>query len=146
MMRRFLLPLAFLLVALAAVAAAAGAHGATRPTLTVQPSDYGQVLWDGSNRALYAFTADRGGKSRCSGACAKAWPPYYETGTLRAGAGVKRSLLGTIRRSDGRRQVTYAGRPLYYYAADPKGRILCQNVREFGGLWLVVRASGALVR
>lgn len=140
-----------LAVALAAVAAlalapAAGADGAARATLTVQRSDYGPVLWDGSGRALYAFTADRGGRSRCSRTCAAAWPPYYATSTLRAGAGVKRSLLGTVRRADGRRQVAYAGRPLYYYVGDPKGEIRCQNVREFGGLWLVVRASGTLVR
>jgi predicted lipoprotein with Yx(FWY)xxD motif len=129
-----------------AFASAAGADGAARSTLTVQSSDYGPVLWDGSNRALYAFTADRSGRSRCSGACTKAWPPYYATGMLRAGKGVKQTLIGTTRRADGRRQVTYAGRPLYYYVGDGKGRILCQNVNEFGGDWLVVRASGKLVR
>ncbi len=140
-----------LTVAIAAAAALAlvpvgGADSTARTTLVVQGSDYGQILWDGGNRALYAFTADRGGKSRCSGACAAAWPPYYASGTLRAGKGVKQSLLGTIRRADGRRQVTYAGRPLYYYVGDGKGRILCQNVNEFGGDWLVVRGSGKLVR
>ena len=68
-------------------------------------------------------------------------------GSLKAGAGSKRSLLGTARRSDGKLQVTYAGRPLYYYVGDRKpGQISCQNVSEFGGLWLVVRRSGKLVR
>jgi predicted lipoprotein with Yx(FWY)xxD motif len=137
--------LAIALLVVSAVAAA-GASGAARPALTVHASDYGPVLWDGSNRALYAFTADRGGKSRCSGACAAAWPPYYAPATLRAGKGVKQSLIGTTRRADGRRQVTYAGRPLYYYVGDGKGRILCQNVNEYGGDWLVVRGSGKLVR
>jgi predicted lipoprotein with Yx(FWY)xxD motif len=66
---------------------------------------------------------------------------------LTAGRGVKRSLLGTTKRRDGRRQVTYAGRPLYYYVGDRRpGQILCQNVSEFGGKWLVVRPGGALVR
>ena len=38
------------------------------------------------------------------------------------------------RRRDGRRQVTYAGRSLYYYVGDlSPGQILCQNVDEFGG-------------
>jgi predicted lipoprotein with Yx(FWY)xxD motif len=129
-----------------ALAPAAGADGAARATLTVQRSDYGPILWNGSNRALYAFTADGGGRSRCSGTCAKAWPPYYAPARLQAGTGVKRSLIGTIRRGDGRRQVTYAGRPLYYYVGDGKGRVLCQDVYEFGGDWLVVRASGKLVR
>jgi predicted lipoprotein with Yx(FWY)xxD motif len=137
--------LAVVLLVVSAIAAAT-ASGATRPALVVQASDYGPVLWDGSNRALYAFTADRGGKSRCSGACAAAWPPYYAPASLRAGKGVKQSLIGTVRRADGRRQVTYAGRPLYYYVGDGKGRILCQNVNEYGGDWLVVRGSGKLVR
>ena len=57
------------------------------------------------------------------------------------------SLLGTLRRGKGSRQVTYAGKPLYYYVGDREAlQVLCQNVSEFGGLWLVVRPSGATVR
>ena len=105
------------------------------------------MLFDGRGFALYGFTKDSHGRSACSGACAKAWPPYVVKGAARAGAGVKASLLRTIRRSDGSRQVTYAGRPLYYYVGDAKaGQIRCQNVAEFGGTWLVVRPSGRLVR
>ena len=53
--------------------------------------------------------------------------------------GAKADLLGTTRRRDGRLQATYAGKPLYYYVGDRRpGQILCQNVREFGGLWLVL--------
>jgi predicted lipoprotein with Yx(FWY)xxD motif len=117
------------------------------PTITVHSSAYGKVLFDGRGFVLYAFTKDPRKRSACSGACAKAWPPYVVRGPVRAGAGVKASLLGTIRRSNGSRQVTYGGRPLYYYVGDKKPRqILCQNVSEFGGLWLVVRASGKVVR
>jgi predicted lipoprotein with Yx(FWY)xxD motif len=116
-------------------------------TLTVRGSQYGRILFDGRNRALYAFTRDRRSRpSTCDGACAAAWPPYLVTGSLRAGAGTNRSLYGTTRRRDGTRQLTYRGWPLYYYVADPVGRVLCQNVFEFGGLWLVVRPSGQLVR
>jgi len=107
-----------------------------RVTVAVGKSAYGPVLFDGRGYALYAFTHDRPGRSTCSGACAKAWPPYILRGALR-----------TTRRVDGTSQVTYAGRPLYYYVGDRKpGQILCQNVLEFGGLWLVVRASGTPVR
>jgi hypothetical protein len=42
--------------------------------------------------------------------------------------------------------VTYAGRPLYYYVGDGRLQVRCQNVDEFGGLWLVLRGSGRLVR
>ena len=116
------------------------------PTVTVRGSAFGRVLFDGANRALYAFTRDPRGKSVCYGACAAAWPPYVVRGTLRTGPGGKSALLGTTRRRDGTRQLTYAGKPLYHYVHDPVGRILCQNVREFGGLWLVVRPTGAVVR
>jgi predicted lipoprotein with Yx(FWY)xxD motif len=54
--------------------------------------------------------------------------------------------LGTSKRDDGTTQVTYAGHPLYYYAAEGPGQVLCQNVDEFGGLWLVVKPDGEPVR
>jgi predicted lipoprotein with Yx(FWY)xxD motif len=116
-------------------------------TLTVRSSAFGRILFDTRGRALYAFTRDPRGRSACSGACAAAWPPYLLRGRLRGGASVERSLLGTTRRANGTRQVTYAGRPLYYYVGDRRpGEVRCQNVREFGGIWLVMRASGRLVR
>jgi predicted lipoprotein with Yx(FWY)xxD motif len=64
------------------------------------------------------------------------------TGTPRAGPGGQSRLVGTTRRSDGKFQLTYAGHPMYYYDGDAPGRILCQGVTEFGGLWLVVRPNG----
>src|SRR5919197_2824565 len=147
MTMRFVLFLAVAASALAVTAAPMAADQAA-PTLTTHSSGFGRVLFDGRGFVLYAFTKDpRGGRSTCAGACAKAWPPYVVHGALRAGAGIQRSLLGTIRRSDGSRQVTYAGRPLYYYVGDKRpGQILCQNVSEFGGLWVVIRPSGKLVR
>jgi predicted lipoprotein with Yx(FWY)xxD motif len=131
-----------------AVASAPMAAQQAKPTLTAKASRFGKVLFDGRGFVLYAFTKDRrGGPSRCSGACAKAWPPYIARGALRAGPGVKASLLKTVRRANGTRQVTYAGWPLYFYVGDRQpGQILCQNVSEFGGLWLVQRPSGNLVR
>jgi predicted lipoprotein with Yx(FWY)xxD motif len=132
---------------LAALALAPAAGSGSTPTLTAHTSRYGTVLFDGRGFVLYAFTRDRAGRSACYGACAKAWPVLFSRGTPRAGRGVKRSLIGTTRRRDGRRQVTYAGRPLYFYVGDRRpGQILCQRVPEFGGTWLVVRPSGRLVR
>jgi predicted lipoprotein with Yx(FWY)xxD motif len=127
--------------------AAMSTQRAARGAVTTHPSSFGKVLFDGRGFALYAFTKDTRGRSSCSGACATAWPPYIVKAAPRAAAGVKRSLLGTARRADGRLQVTYGGRPLYYYIGDrAAGQILCQNVAEFGGTWLVVRPSGTLVR
>jgi len=147
-MRKTFLGIAAMAVMLLAFApAAAMSRGSATPTLTVKTSSFGRVLFDGRGYVLYGFTRDKNRRSSCYGACAKAWPVYYSKGTLRAGAGIKRSLIGTTVRRDGRRQVTYAGRPLYYYVNDRKpGQILCQNVVEFGGTWLVVRPSGRLVR
>jgi predicted lipoprotein with Yx(FWY)xxD motif len=142
---------AILVVVAATFVAGSGvAHASAdaRATLTVQSTRFGSILFDGRGRALYAFTRDRrGGSSRCYGACARAWPVYFASGRLLAGKGVKRSLIGTTRRRDGRRQVTYNGRPLYYYVGDKSpGQVLCQDVDEFGGTWLVMRPSGVLVR
>jgi predicted lipoprotein with Yx(FWY)xxD motif len=137
-----------ILVVAATFAAGSGASAGSPATLTVRSSSYGSILFDGKARALYAFTRDRrGGASRCYGACAKAWPVYFSSGRLVAGKGVKRSLIATVRRRDGRRQITYNGRPLYYYVGDTRaGQVTCQNVAEYGGTWLVMRPSGALVR
>jgi len=135
---RTLVVLAGLLTVAALGAPAASAGGA----VSAHPSRFGTILFDGRGFVLYAFTHDTKGKSTCTGACAKAWPPY-----LVKGAAPKGKLLGTTRRAEGTTQVTYAGRPLYYYVGDRKpGQILCQNVSEFGGLWLVVRADGTPVR
>ena len=71
---------------------------ASAPTVTVKSSDYGRILFDGRNRALYAFTHDPSGKATCYGACAKAWPPYIVRGALRAGTGTSRSKLAKTRR------------------------------------------------
>lgn len=121
---------------------------AARTGITVKTasSRFGTILVDGAGRTLYLFTADRGRTSRCYGACAKAWPVTYAKGTPRAGGGARASLLGRTKRRDGRLQVTYRGRPLYYYVDEPAGQVLCQNVNEFGGLWLVVRPDGTAVR
>jgi predicted lipoprotein with Yx(FWY)xxD motif len=148
---RMLVPVLIVLVGVFAALFFAGSaetkEEASRGTLSVRSSEYGRILFDGRGFVLYGFTADRRNRSVCSGACAAAWPPYIVKDRARAGRGVKRSLLGTIRRADGRRQVTYAGRPLYYYVGDRRpGQILCQDVFEFGGDWLVVRPSGAFVR
>lgn len=127
------------------VAVAAG----KRAKVKLLGSPYGRILFDGKGRALYAFTADRRRKSNCFGDCARAWPPYRLRRRPIAGRGVRQDWLGRIRRRRGgpRRQVTYRGRPLYYYVGDSRPRqVLCQNVFEFGGLWLVVNRRGRPVR
>jgi predicted lipoprotein with Yx(FWY)xxD motif len=113
------------------------------PQVKVIDSDYGRVLADGRGEAVYLFDREKGSGSECYGACAKAWPPLLaQAGGPVAADGASQKLLGTTRRRNGRLQVTYAGHPLYYYVHDAPGEILCHDVAEFGGLWLVVRPNG----
>jgi predicted lipoprotein with Yx(FWY)xxD motif len=142
-MTRHTLILAGLAIAPGGVAIPPAAHAAAAPTLRVAGSRYGPILVERGGRTLYLFTRETGRASRCSGACARAWPPALVHGRLRAGHGIRRSLMGTIGRRDGGRQLTYAGHPLYRYAPETRaGQILCQNVTEFGGVWLVVNPDG----
>ena len=116
--------------------------------VTVRDSDrYGRYLTDGAGRTLYLFTRERGSASRCYGACARAWPPLLTRGAPRARGAARRNLLGTTRRRDGSRQVTYNGHPVYYYFRERRaGQIFCQNVVEFGGTWLLVNPRGGAIR
>ena len=123
------------------------ALGAGSVGVQAHSSRFGNVLFDQRGFVLYGFTADSARASRCYGACARAWPPLLVKTAAKALRGVDRTKLGTVTRRNGTRQVTYGGHPLYYYVGDTKaGQILCQNVREYGGLWLVVAPSGKLVR
>jgi len=135
--------LAVLAAAAAALALAMPSLGERSSTVAAHASAYGTILFDGRGFVLYVFTRDARGSSACTGACAKAWPPFLVRARPSAGKGATGRLVGTIRRSDGTRQVTYAGRPLYYYVGDrTPGQILCQDVVEYGGRWLVLRPSG----
>lgn len=101
------------------------------------------MLFDRSGQAIYLFDKEATGTPQCYGACARAWPPVLTTGPPQGSGRVRDQLLGTTRRKNGSRQVTYAGHPLYFYAHEGKNEVLCHNVSEFGGLWLVVTARGA---
>src|SRR4051812_6515489 len=129
-----------LLVLLAVLTIAAPAEAAGTK-LTAASSPFGTMLWGPNRQAIYGFENDARNKTNCKGACADAWPPVYTTGKPVAGKGVKASLLGSIRRG-GRRQVTYRGRPLYYYAHESAGEVRCHNVFLNGGNWWVIGADG----
>jgi predicted lipoprotein with Yx(FWY)xxD motif len=118
------------------------ASGSKGRLIKVVGSEYGRVIADARGEAFYLFDKEDSRRSECYGTCTRAWPPVLTAGKPRAGNGVKAGLLGTTKRKNGKLQVTYAGQPLYYYVDDSPGTILCQNVEEFGGLWLVVKPSG----
>ena len=110
--------------------------------LTVVRSDFGRIVGNTRGKAFYLFDKERRSRSECYGACAKAWPPVFAGGRPVAGKGIDPDLIGTTRRRSGRRQLTYAGQPMYYYVHDAPARVLCHDVVEFGGRWLVIRPDG----
>ena len=111
-------------------------------TVTLGRSEFGSMLFGSSRQAIYVFQNDRKGKSVCYGECAEAWPPVFTKRRPKAARGVEDSLLGTTKRRDGKLQVTYAGKPLYFYAHEGPGEVRCHNVDLNGGLWWVVGPEG----
>ena len=110
--------------------------------LALGPSHVGSVLVDSVDQAIYLFDVEDTSKPECYGACARAWPPVYANGRPEVAESLDRELLDVTRRNDGRKQLTYGGHPLYYYAHEGPGEVLCHNVVEFGGTWLAVTSAG----
>ena len=116
--------------------AAAGGSTVTAKTIGGQ-----QVLTDAQGKTLYWFAIDTPSKSNCSGQCATFWPPVK--GPVTAGSGVT-GTLGTITRSDGTKQATYLGHPLYTYVADSApGQNKGNGLNLSGGLWWEMTVSGS---
>src|SRR6266545_4731829 len=115
------------------------APAATSTVISAKSSSLGTFLVDAKGRTLYLWDADHGAMSTCNGECAQDWPPLTTKGAAKAGTGVKASLLGTSKRSDGTQEVTYAGHPLYYFAGDTAaGQTTGQGSGAFGAPWWVV--------
>ncbi len=141
--------LAIVLVAIVSVAvgvsaAVGGTHAATRAvTIKTANSSLGRIIVDARGHTLYLFEKDTRRHSACTGACAAYWPPLLTHGKPTAGAGVKRSLLGIIRRANGTRQVTYAGHPLYRFALDTKpGQTNGEGRQDFRAGWDALTPAG----
>jgi len=126
--------------------------GATAGIATISVThsgSLGSILVAGpKQRTVYLFAADKGPTSTCSGACAEVWPPVITTASPKATGGAKGADLGTITRSDGTKQVTYKGHPLYYYAGDGPngGESTGQAISSFGAPWYVLTPSGSEVK
>src|SRR5256714_6610048 len=102
---------------LAAGSVARSATGTTG-SVSLSKTKLGVILVNSKRHTLYMFAKDKNGKSSCSGSCAKFWPPSLQVGKPTAGSGVKASLLGTTRRSNGSLQLTYNKHPLYSFLLD----------------------------
>src|SRR6266511_1579655 len=118
----------------------------TNATVSLRTTKLGPILVSSKGHTLYLFAKDRNGRSSCSGSCAKFWPPLLSQGKPTAGPGVKPSLIGTTRRSNGSRQVTYNRHPLYTYALDKRaGQTTGEGNSAFGAKWYAVSARGTAV-
>jgi len=128
------------------VAGSPASSATAKGTVSLRTTKLGPVLVTAAGRTLYLFEKDKGGRSSCSGMCATYWPPLLSAAKPTAGSGVKSALLGRVRRSDGKLQVTYNKHPLYMFADDKAaGQVNGQNINAFGADWYAVSAKGAKV-
>ncbi|MFD5036331.1 hypothetical protein ACFWNI_04350 [Streptomyces sp. NPDC058377] len=112
-------------------------------TVSTKSTPLGKILVNSKGHTLYLFQSDKTNKSTCNGDCAKAWPVLKADGKTIAKGGVNSKLLSTITRSDGSKQVTYKGHPLYTFADDTKaGQTNGQGLNAFGAKWYVLGTDG----
>jgi predicted lipoprotein with Yx(FWY)xxD motif len=113
--------------------------------LGVKHTSLGNTLVDAHGRALYLFRADTPNHSNLSREGFAVWPALTSVGKPQAERGASAAHIGTIQ-TDGRRQVTYYGHPLYYYVGDKSsGDTNGQALKEFGALWYVLSPKGTAV-
>jgi len=136
--------LVFASLLVAAVVPVAAGRG-TATVLSARNGALGEILVSAAGRTLYHTAAEKTDRVACVGACAVRWPPLVITARAKpvAGLGVRSSLLGTVRRPDGRLQVTYRGLPLYLFSGDARaGDVNGQGVSR---VWHALTPGGAIV-
>jgi predicted lipoprotein with Yx(FWY)xxD motif len=125
---------------------AASSTASTGPPVAVtsKSNKLGTILAAGPKRlTVYLFEADHGAASSCSGACASLWPPVTTASAAVASGHAQTAQLGVITRTDGTKQVTYAGHPLYFYARDgDNGDAYGAGIKSFGASWYTLAPTG----
>ena len=100
-----------------------------RLLLGASMADAAEILTDGKGLTVYTYDNDQGNVSYCYGGCEKAWPPVLDLG-------LQDQQTGLTTRNDGKVQITYAGKPLYYYVGDQSAGDM--NGDGLGGVWHVI--------
>jgi len=121
------------------------AHSSAAATVQLRHTSLGSILVNSSGHTLYEFTRDHTNKNSCTAisGCSAAWPSLKASGRPTAGSDIRASLLSTTSGN----QVTYAGHPLYTYSRDSgPGKTSYVGVKEFGGTWYAINASGGTVK
>lgn len=125
------------LAGLSGLMLAEGTAGAATKVVvsTTKNQKLGTILVSG--KTLYTLKPS---KTACSTACLKVWPALMlpkGVNKATAGKGVSASKLGTVKRSDGALQVTYDGKPLYFFVADRSAGQVHGNLTDTWGKWSV---------
>jgi predicted lipoprotein with Yx(FWY)xxD motif len=141
---------ALALLVLGTVGATLALTASAASVVTVKSATNGalgaKILVSSTGLTLYHYVPEKKGKIACTGACATDWPPLVVTGKAKpvAAPGVTAAKLGTIKRPDGRMQVTYNGLALYRYSDDAKtGQAKGQGE---GGIWYAVTPAGTVTK
>jgi len=155
-MKRTYASLAGLLAVAASIAAVASAqagtvraHASKIAKVSVRHTKKGSILVSSSGFTLYEFTRDHPRQDSCAKIreCLGTWPALQSSGKPLAGSGVQSSQLSTITISGGRKQVTYAGHPLYLYSGDEgPGETSYIGEKQFGGFWYGINAAGHAIK
>ncbi len=103
---------------------------------------FGSILTDANGMSLYFFSRDTKGESVCVDGCKAAWPIFY-TADLTLDDGLLASDFGVITRSDGEKQNTYKGWPLYYFANDNAAGDT--NGDKVGNNWYIAKPDYSLM-
>jgi predicted lipoprotein with Yx(FWY)xxD motif len=136
---RLLLLIAVAIASGATFVGAATSSSPRPPAVRVKDDRFGFILQSKNQLPLYYWNREKtaGGKIRCTGECARVWPPLIVKSRSAVPSRMAKvtGKFGVVRRPDGRLQVTFRGLPLYAYHDDPPNTVLCNNVDG----WFVVR-------
>ena len=123
---------------------AGGAAMATTSMLMAKKtSDMGTIVTDAKGWTLYRYDKDQASMSMCTDDCTKTWMPVMAEQSSVQGMGVDTAKIGTLTRSDGMKQLTLAGWPLYKYMGDTKAGDM--NGQGKGDAWYAVAPTGTKV-
>ena len=108
----------------------------TDPVIGVAPRDKLGAVMTADGMTVYVYTKDRPRETVCYDICALNWPPLLVTRTPSMTASLA-GRFGSTMRTDGAKQLTYNGLPLYLYIEDPPGTDQA-NGQDVDHEWFVV--------